>query len=79
MSGPARVQNDLKHNPLAVLWIWVCRQIKPLDISYYRLLVSADIGWNIAPKGKKLLVVKGQVSIPVSFSEEISEVYPLYR
>lgn len=54
-------------------------QIKSLDISCYRWLLSADIGCNIAPKGKKLLVVKVQVLILVSFDTEISEVYCLYR
>ncbi|XP_075381844.1 butyrophilin-like protein 8 [Mycteria americana] len=68
-----KVHRPFRQNFLA------CRQIKPLYISYYRLVVPAGIGCNIAPKGKKLLVVKVQFLILVHFSEEISEVYRLYR
>ncbi|XP_009947739.1 PREDICTED: butyrophilin subfamily 3 member A2-like, partial [Leptosomus discolor] len=63
---------DLSHD-------MVCRPIKPLDISQYRLLASAGVGCNIAPKGKNWLVVKVQFSVLVSFSEEINEIYSLDR
>ncbi|XP_010572278.1 PREDICTED: butyrophilin subfamily 3 member A2-like, partial [Haliaeetus leucocephalus] len=41
--------------------------------------LCVGISWNLAPKGKTLLMVKVRFSILGSFSEEISEVYPLYR